>query len=97
MSTLADRYFQVDMDHARLRDAIGDVLDASLPGWDDFTADYYDNSIEVYGAALETIDGRAKPEAIAALKAAGFSVVWVHPHPMSDRRVDGKLCRCPAT
>jgi hypothetical protein len=55
-----------------------------LPGEiDEFTTDYYDNSIEIYGVAPSDVvrDG---------MFAIGFDSVWQHPHPAPRGE-----CKCP--
>lgn len=72
--------------HSNAEEVISELLDATCPDRDDFSTDYYDNSIEVYGVT---------PSAAThdAMKAAGFSIVWQHTHP-SPR---GNDCTCPAS
>lgn len=86
--TLADRYYEVDIQHMKLESEVGDMLDAALPEWEDWTADYYDGSIEVYGMGLVKT-----PEALAARTAAGFSLCWIHAHPKTPRG----HCACPVS
>lgn len=75
--TLAKRYFEIDMKRAEVSSQVEDVLDGAFGGgWSDWTADFYDESIEVY-------DAERTVEAIEALRSAGFAQCWIHPHPRS--------------
>jgi hypothetical protein len=86
--TPAEEFFRADLARVAAEDQIGDIIDAAAgaTGWYDFTADWYDQSIEVYFN-----DEPADPDAIAAkMFEAGFYLCWIHPH--KAPRID---CRCP--
>jgi len=92
MKTLAESYFEAELARWRLADKIETALETSLAAWSDWTADHYDESIEVYGV----LDPDEETAAVALLKTQGFKIVWLHDHEKSERWVDGKLCRCKA-
>lgn len=52
----------------------------------EWTTDYYDNSIEVYGVGDIDLDAAA-----VKLKESGFSLVWLHKHPPPRNMC---VCKC---
>lgn len=87
--TLAARVHEAQIASMKLESELFDAIRLAcgeLHDGESWTTDYYDNSIEVYG--VRGIDLTA---AAAALKACGFSRVWLHQHesPRGD-------CKCPA-
>ncbi len=63
----------------RIEDEIGDVLNAifGAEGWDDFTTDPYDRSIEVFGVHR---DFELNATDIGWLRSTGFDRAWTHVH-----------------
>ena len=88
--TLAEELHQTWLAHAEAEARLGGAIDEVAPdAWDDFTTDWYDNSVEGYmlGEIPETVT-----DAVAAkMFSAGFGLCWVHPHKKGPR-VD---CKCP--
>jgi hypothetical protein len=88
--SLASDLFAGFMAYSRAEDAVASVLSEAYGegGWSDFTHDYYDESIEVYGC---TPSGAAYDRLIAI----GFTRIWQHPHEDGDPA--RHLCGCPLT
>ena len=83
----ATRFFDAQLRFARAEGDVSDVVQAAL-GVDEmtfheWTADYYDESIEVYD-----VTGDVKCDAFWA---AGFAKVWIHRHPAPRGN-----CKCPS-
>lgn len=77
ISTLAVRLFDLDIKFRMVEAEVGELLEKIYgeDGYEDFSHDYYDCSIEVYGVT-------PTPEAAQALHDAGFNYVWQHNHKM---------------
>lgn len=90
--TLAERYFAVDTAHLRGCAEVDAMLDRAFPaGWERWSADDYDESIEVYGVT-------ASAAALAVLAEAGFRQTWIHGHAYGGSRSslpEGGECGCP--
>lgn len=92
--TLAERYFAADSAYLRGCGEVVDMLDRAWPrGWEDWNADCYDGSIEVYGV-------EASAAALAVLAEAGFRQTWIHGHAYGGSRSSlleggGGECGCP--
>lgn len=76
-STLAVRLFDLDIKFRMVEAEVGELLEKLYGDYDDFSHDYYDCSIEVYGVT-------PTPEAAETLHAAGFGYVWQHNHKMGE-------------
>lgn len=72
---LAARFFAADMEQMRLHSDVFDLLQAVFgeDAVDDFSADYYDRSVEVFLTDRPT----SLPD-ITPLRDAGFHLLWVH-------------------
>ncbi len=84
--TIAEELFAAAHATAKAEDKVDAILSEVAPGaWSEYTSDYYDESIEVYGVT---------PSAAIhdAMKAAGFAIVWQHNH---EPPRNG--CKCPAS
>ena len=97
--TFADKLFDAqiallcaegELSDTHLTAAIGDACDGA---WDDYTFDYYDRSIEVYGVG--DLSDEARERALDALAALGFAVAWLHPHTGGRTLPGGSRCKCP--
>jgi hypothetical protein len=86
---LAPRLFEAQTRLCLIEDELGNLLVDHLgDGWDDYTFDATDDSIEVFGVA--------SPSAAAfdALREAGFARIWQHPHKQNEPA--NHLCGCKA-
>lgn len=84
---LAERVFAIDEARNAIEDELRGLLTEAMFDWSDYTVDWYDRSIEVYGC-------KPTPEHAAPLYAAGFQIVWLHDH--TERRINEDLCKCAA-
>lgn len=81
--SLAKRYFDVEREWTRVESDVCAAAEAACPGFVEFTADWYDESIEVYMVGDAPVD-------MAALWAIGFKRAWIHRHEEVTRD-----CGCP--
>jgi hypothetical protein len=73
---LADRLWAAERAASRAEDELLDILQSILGDrWDDFTTDYYDRSIEIYGVPEDFVLDDAGQ---LALREAGFHRAWTH-------------------
>lgn len=74
--TIAQQLFEAHHAYASVESVLSERLFAIYgdDGFEDFTHDYYDDSIEVYNCKPST-------DAYEQLRAMGFRLVWQHPHP----------------
>lgn len=99
--TVADRYYNAYSALGRAENEVADVLNRAFGGfvevepshyegarWSDFSADYYDESIEVFGPSL-CFSEHVK----LVLAEAGFARVWLHAPECEPPRGDGCKCR----
>jgi hypothetical protein len=74
--TLADRLWAAERAASRGEDELLDILQSILGDrWDDFTTDYYDRSIEIFGVPADFVLDDAGQ---LALREAGFHRAWTH-------------------
>ena len=83
---LAQQLFAAQLAYQKLEDRISMQIMVLASDWyDDFTVDYYDDSIEIYGVIPQ--------DALRDMMfKCGFLRVWMHPHPAP--RGD---CTCPCS
>lgn len=88
---LAERLFDAERNRAGVEDEVDNLLTLILgDGYDHFTHDWYDASIEIYGVG----EGVALTlEQRSALWDAGFSICWTHTElTRSHPRHEGERC-----
>jgi hypothetical protein len=83
--SFADDLFKADSAYQLQEGKLYELLGTVYSTFEEFTHDYYDESIEVY-------DCEPSAKAWDVLHAAGFKRIWQHPHP--SPRGD---CKCPST
>lgn len=86
--SVADEMFEAQLALGRAEERVDQVLEGIYgpDGWDSFTCDPYDASIEVYDVQPRDVAD------LAALAHAGFERVWQHPH-----KAPRGNCKCPHT
>jgi hypothetical protein len=98
MSLAAD-LFDATVRMTLAEDRVTEALIAlvGIENWDDFTSDYYDESIEIYGCKFVLADAEKEnaisDEIAAGIGAMGFARAWIHPHEKDERYPKGCLCR----
>lgn len=85
---VAQAIFAAQIAMGLAEERVMELLDATFgeDGWSEWTADYYDESIEVY-----EIEVGPEPDVLSALAAAGFAQTWLHEH----ERDPSARCACP--
>lgn len=87
--TLAARYYRAYATFHDIEDEIVEKLSAAGVDVEDFTADHYDESIEIYGLVLSVSDVVLDD----TLRQMGFKLVWVH---APECKPPDRGCKCPA-
>ncbi len=85
--TIAKRLFDAHIAEQVAEADLYDLLSAAGVPWEDYSADWYDGSIELFGTGLQPT-----AEALAALRAAGFDRAWLHADGCEPSR--GNNCKC---
>lgn len=85
MTTIADRLWAAEPVVSLIEEELADMLDVIIGphGWDDFTTDHYDRSIEIYGVGPDVVLSSDDQE---KLRAAGFDRCWTHTHKTDTRQ-----------
>jgi hypothetical protein len=86
--SVAKQLYDAVFVQSKAEDRVCAVLSLAFrEGWENYSADYYDESIEVFGPNLTA------PEAPDVLRRAGFKLAWLHAPGCEMPR--GNDCKCP--
>lgn len=85
--SIAQRLFAAHRAEQNAEADLFDALSAAGVPWEDYSADWYDGSIELFGSGLQPTDA-----ALAALREAGFDRAWLHADGCVPPR--GNNCKC---
>jgi len=88
--SIADRLFDAQLEIMCAEGAVDDLIGVAIgdlleDAWSEYTFDYYDRSVEIYGVTMPPPAGWQEK-----FREAGFYYVWLHDH---ARDVDN--CSCP--
>lgn len=87
MTTLAEELFDNQIHTFNLEERLEDALDEILGDneWSDYTYDYYDSSLEVYGCSI-SLNEEQRQE----FSKLGFHQMWVHENTLKDSEIGGR-------
>lgn len=86
---LVQRLFDTHMEYQRAEEAVVDLVNQCVGGWEDMSHDWYDRSLEIFGPSVTASD-------LPRLARAGLDRIWLHGAKCAMPR-GGDKCQCPST